>query len=80
VIANVDGTHPTRITNALWAGPWNPAPYEPGSGAPTTSSSPGPTRPDMITYSILALIAAGLSVLWLRRKRTPLPEERETVE
>jgi len=69
VIANVDGTHPTRITNALWAGPWNPAPYEPRSGALSTSSSPGATRLDIITYSIVALIALGLAAFWLRRRR-----------
>jgi len=69
VIENVDGTHPTRITNALWAGPWNPAPYEPRSGALSTSSSPGATRLDIITYSIVALIALGLAAFWLRRRR-----------
>ena len=68
VIANSDGTHVQGFKYALYPGPWNPLPYEPGSGSQGTAKSPGATRPDMITYSIAALIALAFAVLWFRRK------------
>jgi len=73
-IENVDGTHVQHLASGV-PGPWNPLPYKPRSAALSTSSSTGATRPDVFPYSIAVLIALGLAVYWLRRRRTPLPTE-----
>ena len=67
-IENLDGTHVQHLFSGV-PGPWNPLPYKPRSAVLSTSSSPGATRPDMISYTIAALVALGLAVLWIRRKR-----------
>jgi len=66
-IEKVDGTHVQHLRSGT-PGPWNPLPYEPRSAALSTSSSPGATRPDMITYSIAVLAALSLAGIWLHRK------------
>lgn len=78
-IENADGTHVQHFDVGA-PGPWNPLPYEPRSRGQSTSNPPGATRPDMITYSIVALIAVGIAAFWLRRRRTALTEAKETVE
>jgi Tol biopolymer transport system component len=67
-IENVDGTHVHHINLGI-PGPWNPLP-EAASEAHSASAPPSTTRPDWITYSIAALVAASLVSFWLRRKRT----------
>ena len=65
--ADPDGAHVQRLDDAA-SGPWNPIARE-GSGTRGTSGTAGATRAGTVIYAIAALAAAGIVVLWARRKR-----------